>query len=162
MRARIWVYTQRKGLLARAGHDLKLYTDTVTVRRDGPRLHAEVDASSLMVVCAMKGDKPDKRRLSERDRGDIHRNLHHAILDVSHHPTITFDGQADSAGLSGALSIRGQQRPVSLPWTEQGEHWVAEGAIDHRDFGIPLFKALMGTLQVDPRLRIQVRLPPQL
>lgn len=159
MRAKLWVYTQRKGLLARVGHDLKIYTDAVRVDRDGAQLRATVDAASLMVVCAMRGDTPDPKRLTDRDRAEIHRSLHHTILDVDRHPQITFDGAASADGLAGTLRIRGTARPVLLAWVAQDTHWTASTHLDHRDFGIPAFSALMGTLRVDPRVRVEVRLP---
>ena len=108
----------------------------------------------------MRGDTPDPKRLSERDRAEIHRSLHHTILDVDRHPEITFVGGVGEGGLSGTLTLRGQQRPVTLPWIAQDKHWIAECTLDHQDFGIKPFSALMGTLRVDPLVRIQVRLPP--
>jgi hypothetical protein len=48
---------------------------------------------------------------------------------------------------------------VSLPWAVRADRWIAEGELDHRDFGIRPFSAMMGMLQVDPAVRLRVGLP---
>jgi polyisoprenoid-binding protein YceI len=154
--AEIRVFTSREGLLARVGHDLKLSTRSITLERSGTRLHARIDASRLDVDCAMRDGVPDPRGIRKRDQAEILRNLRGPVLDVGRHPEIVFEGEATDEGLSGVLTLRGVRRPVSLRWVGTGPERVAEGIVDHRDFGVPKFTALMGTLRVDPRVRVQV------
>lgn len=156
MSARLEIRTRRQGVLGRVGHDLKLATDQITVHCEGAHIRAQIDARSLHVVCAMRGDTPDPRGVSRRDQVEIERNLHHTILRVSQHPTVSFDGLRGADGLKGTITLRGQCRPVFLPWRTQH---CAHGQLDHRDFGIPVFTALLGTLRVDPVIDIAVWLP---
>jgi hypothetical protein len=159
MVAEVWIYTRRLGLLSRAGHDLKLYVGDIALEVSGRTLSADIDPTQIMVVAAMRGGQADAQCLSVRDRDAIHRSLQQAVLDSRRFPRIRFEGCHREDGLHGTLTLCGRPRPVSLPWAARADRWIAEGELDHRDFGIRPFSAMMGMLQVDPAVRLRVGLP---
>jgi len=65
------VFTTREGVLAAAGHDLKLRAQEFEIEADATSVRARLDPSSLRVVAAMRGGRGDASAPSERDRREI-------------------------------------------------------------------------------------------
>ncbi len=158
--ARVRVYTFKEGLLSAVGHDLCLEARVVEVREEEGRLTAEIAASSIHTITAMKRGAESPSTLSDKDRADIDRNTAASVLHPERYPTIRFEAdEVTSSRVSGLLSLHGEQRRVSLAVRIEGDRRVGSVELDQRDFGLKPFRALMGALKVKPVVRIEVSLP---
>jgi YceI-like domain len=160
------VLTYREGVAQKVGHDLVLEVErweaTVEVgaERTVSAISLEVDAGSLVVRQGLRGVKP----LSERDRGEISRNIDDRVLrrrpivfeseDVAHR-----DGRLS---VSGELTMAGTTRPATfeLSTSEDGR---VEGklSLTQSSWGIKPYRGLMGALKVRDKVEVvvSVRLP---
>ena len=149
-RPQLWVYTRKAGLLSRAGHDLEFTTEDIQLRLDGSDVEAVVPLRSLRLVRATSGG-----RLSEKDRGEIMRNLCDAVLEVGRFPEARFVGTWRGGVLEGTLTLHGATCALRVPL--QGG--VGEVVLDQRRFGITPFSALMGALRIQPEVRVRLSVP---
>ncbi len=154
---RVFVY--REGLLSAAGHDLELSARTATVQLDleAQRVTVEIAAGSLEVLHAVANGQPAPSLLSTSDRAEIQKNLSRSVLEVSRFPTIRYEGRIDGDRLAGRLELHGSIQPRDLAFTREGNRIQLEAELDQRDFGIRPFRALLGALKVQARVRVQVR-----
>lgn len=125
-------------------------------------------------VSALVVDDPGLRQreglhpaLSERDREDVTRSmLSLKQLDVQRFREISFEStQVARRGegrleVTGRLGIHGVRKTVTLPVTYavEGDSFRGEGelTIEHRDFGIWTFSALMGTVRNSEAIRLKI------
>jgi YceI-like domain len=159
--AEVLVLVRREGLLSAVGHDVALRVARFEIEVDGDpptaAVRARFDPSSLEVVSAIRGDR-EVPGLSAADRQQIERNVHE-VLRPDLHPEITFSAVAGPDAATGEVTVHGVTRRLAVPWRTEGSRRVAEVPLDQRDFGIPPFRALMGTLKVKPLVLVRVRLP---
>ncbi len=148
------IYTFKEGLLSAVAHDLKI-TASATLHRDGAEVRLEVDPRSLRVQCAMKDGEEAPEVLSARDRKKIDKLIVSDVLAVRRHPTLRYTGTIEGDHVVGSLELAGTRRSLQVPWQEQDGGGVAgEVRLDQRDFGITPYKAMLGTLKVQPQVRI--------
>jgi hypothetical protein len=161
--AEVLVLVRREGLLSAVGHDVALRVGRFEIEVDEgappTALRARFDPSSLEVVSAIRGDR-EVPGLSAADRQQIERNVHD-VLRPDLHPAITFSAVTGPDTATGELTLHGVTRRLSVPWRVEGGRRLAEIRLDQRDFGIPPFRALMGTLKVKPVVVVRVRLPAE-
>src|SRR4051812_23286860 len=76
------IYTFKEGLLSPVAHDLAIRVGRFEIDWDeaAPRIDARFDATSLRVIAAMRGGRPDPGALSDRDRAEIERNIARDVL----------------------------------------------------------------------------------
>ena len=163
------VFTRKEGLLSKVAHDLQLRVTRWTVTWRGEPgaiegIEAQLDASSLRVVGAMRDGQLAPGVLSDSDKQKIERNIVQDVLRARVHPTITFAADnvtASGAGwsLSGRLQLCGKSRQVSLFARKDGEIATADVPIHQPDFGIKPYTAMLGTLKVHPDVTVRVTLP---
>jgi polyisoprenoid-binding protein YceI len=97
-------------------------------------VHAEIDAASFRT-------RNPQRNASVRSA---------RLLDVARHPVITFTSEGvDEQDLTGALTVRGVTRPVTLsidpPAVSAGSFTVrATTRIDRTEFGLTAYRGLAG------------------
>lgn len=162
------VKTGRQGMASKVGHDLTLDAANwkATVIIDGDPARSEVNATieprSLEVTAATGGAKP----MSDKDKKDIKKNISGLLGNGS----ITFTStsvevKSDTAlKVAGALTIAGQDRPVTLDMalTPAGR-LTASTTIVQTQFGIKPFSAMMGALKVKDEVEVvlDVALPAE-
>jgi hypothetical protein len=154
------VFTFREGVLAAAGHDLKLRPESFEIEADTGSVRARFDAGSLRVVAAMRGGREDPAALSERDRRDIERNCAREVLEAHRFPEIAFTSSAvQPAFVRGTLSLHGRELSGDFVVKQAGGRAIAEVELDVRRFGIRPYTAMLGALRVSPMIRVVVTTP---
>lgn len=158
------LFTFREGLLAAAGHDLRLRATAFELWLDleAAAVRARFDAAALEVVCARRGERDDPGALSPSDKAQILSTVRRDVLRTDRYPEIRFDSERiDPARrtVEGRLTLCGVERPLSFHFREEQERWVAELPLDQRLFGLKPFVGLFGTLRLKPVLRVRISLP---
>lgn len=157
------VYTFRRGLLARLGHDLQLNVGRFELALDGAELRGRFELGSLRVEGAIKRGALDAQALSESDRGQIERAAVEEVLHVARNPEATLTAQVRAAGsrfvLAGQLTLHGQTGQLSCAIEPRAARWSAELELVPSRFGIAPYRALGGTLTLDDRVRIVASVP---
>ena len=153
-RPQVWIETFREGLLSRVGHDLRFVAEDIAIEQDGERIEAVLPVRGLRLLGAVQGGAVSLEPLSIRDQNDILKNMLGTVLQADRYPHARFSGMLRPAALEGTLTLCGVSRPLRIPLR------AGEGSIDldQRDFGITPFRALMGTLRIQPQVRVRVRL----
>ncbi len=159
--AELHVFTFKEGALSGLAHDLELRVSQFELELEDATgaVHARIDPDSLRVVSAMSGGKRTQSLLGPTQFGEIERNIRIAVLQGEKFPELTFSGRLDGGKLTGELTLHGVKRPVELPVRQEAGAHVAELELDQRDFGITPFKALLGALRLQPRVRVVARVP---
>jgi polyisoprenoid-binding protein YceI len=163
------VFTKAEGVLSALAHDLKLRVGSFTLVVDETTgtVAAELDAASLRVVCAMRGDEDAPAALGARDLRSIEATIARDVLEVARHPAIRFRSSAPpesapgESGLriAGALDLHGTVREVVVQVSRQGGCYVGETTLHKPDFGIRPYSAMLGTLRVAPDVRVRIAIP---
>lgn len=160
------VFTFKEGVLSAVAHDLRLRVERFTIDLDeaAGTVQATFSAGSLRVDCAMKNGREDFDALSDRNRREIEGNIVDDVLHAKRHPEIVFRstklaGEGNERRLEGTLSLHGAERPLRVTARRQAGQWVAEVELGQPDFGIKPYSAMLGTLKVQPIVRVRVSVP---
>lgn len=167
---KLTIHTFRAGVGAKVGHDLILeatrWSGSLDIDADNPaasNVSVTVDTRSLAVVDGHGGVKP----LSDKDRGDIVKNINDKSLQTAKYPEITFQstsvmGSAPRLTVSGDLTIVGQTRPatldVSVDDSGSGAKVTARTTVVQSEFGIKPYSAMLGALKVRDAVDLEVDL----
>jgi hypothetical protein len=154
------VFTFREGVLAAAGHDLKLRPGKFEIEADASSVRARFDAGSLRVVAAMRGGREDPSAISERDLREIERNCAREVLEAQRFPEIAFiSSEIRPGSVRGTLSLHGHELSGEFVVKQAGSRAIAEVELDVRRFGIRPYTAMLGALRVSPLVRVVVTTP---
>lgn len=160
------VFTFKEGVLSAVAHDLRLRVERFTIDVDeaAGTVQATFSASSLRVDCAMKNGREDFDALGDRNRREIEGNIEDDVLHARRYPEIVLrsgciEGEGDERRIAGTLSLHGTERPLRATARRQGGRWVAEVELRQPDFGIKPYSAMLGTLKVQPLVRVRVSVP---
>jgi hypothetical protein len=160
------VFTEREGLLGAMGHDLELRVTRFSIEGDAAArtLAARFDATSLVVVAALRDGAEDPAGLSESNRREIEGNIATYVLEAKRHPEVRFVARAidsSDAGyrIRGILALHGVEREIEVPVRREEDRFVAEVRLHQPDFGIRPYSALLGALKVKPDVRVVVSAP---
>ena len=159
------MFTFKDGLLSAIAHDLKIKVTKHEVAIDDERaVTATFDASSLRVECARKEGHDAPRALSESDKRSIEGTIKDEILEARRFPQIRFASTSvEKAGqgyrVRGDLTLRGVTREVSFTTRTESGAKVAEVMLHQPDFGIKPYRAMLGTLKLQPDVRVRVEVP---
>lgn len=163
--AECFVYTFKEGLLAAAGHDVKLRVTDFEVTADRRGVRGTFAATSLEVVCAMSNGEENPGALSDSDRATIVGYVNNDILETAEHPEIEWattrlrrDGQG-RIRVQGDLTLHGRTKPVKATVEEVDGRLVARARIRQPDFGIKPFSALLGALKIKPVVEVELVVP---
>ncbi|MBP9113611.1 MAG: YceI family protein [Polyangiaceae bacterium] len=156
--ARFRVYTYKQGLLSALGHDLVLEARkfTIELRDDGTCL-ATLDPNSLRVVGAVHGDRVESMKPSDCDT--IEKAIRNEVLHTSRYPEIVIEGTYEGGTFKGTLSLKGVARPLTLSARETGDSRKIEYSFAPSEHGIPPYKAMLGALKIEDRVRVEVEVP---
>lgn len=164
------VFTFKEGVLSAVAHDLRIRVERFTIDVDeaAGTVRATFAAGSLRVDCAMKNGREDFDALSDRNRREIEGNITGDVLHAKRHPEIVFrstrvttgiEGEGDERHIEGTLALHGAERPLRVTARRQAGKWVAEVELRQPDFGIKPYSAMLGTLKVQPIVRVRVSVP---
>lgn len=162
----VHVYTFKAGLLSPMAHDLKIRVTRFRIEADleNGRLEATFDAGSLRVVSAMKDGQEHKNPIVEAGRGEIESNIEKDVLHPRRFPEIRFAATdvievEDGWRIVGDLTLHGQRRRIETRARAVGGRWLAEVSLHQPDFHIKPYSAMMGTIKVQPDVRVEVSVP---
>lgn len=156
------LFTFREGVLAAAGHDLRLRASTATLRvsPDTHTVELRVDVGSIRVVCAREHEHDTPHALSESDRRKIETSMRDEVLRASKHREVVFAGtfarSGDDVVLTGNLQIAGASQPVTATARRDAERWRVTYSVDQPAWGIRPYTALLGALRVRRDVRVEV------
>lgn len=157
---RLHVYTFREGLLARVGHDLQIEATRFTFLREGEELVLRVPVSGLLVRGSMDGPRLDPGGVSTKDKAEIEENMRSAVLEGYRHPEIVARGRLGAGELQ--LELVGRSQRVAVPLHHAGGRVQGTVELQPSRWGIKPFKALLGALRLQDRVRVEfdLALPP--
>jgi polyisoprenoid-binding protein YceI len=158
------VFTFKEGLLSAVAHDLKLRLTSFSIEVDGDRVKATFAAASIEVVTARKDGVDVPGAVSDSDKKTIAENARDDVLATRKHPTISFastkvEASGDAHRVEGQLTLHGATRPVAFTTKIEGDREIAEVTLHQPDWGITPYKAMLGTLRIQPDVRVRVAIP---
>jgi polyisoprenoid-binding protein YceI len=162
--AACFVFTSKEGLFSKAAHDLKIQVEQfeIQVEDASGAIEATFDSSSLRLVSAQLAGREES--LSARDVQKIHNHIVKDVLHSKKFPEVRFVSSSvepleDGFRVKGSLTLHGQTRPLSADIRAEGDQWVTDVPLHQPDFGIKPFRALFGTIRIEPGVRARVSVP---
>lgn len=160
------LFTYKEGLLSAVAHDLELRVGTfeIEVAEDRSSVRGTFDPRSIRVVDAIIQGKRSPGALSRRDKAKIESNIVSEVIPVKAHPDVRFTStevrEVDAGWeIHGALEIAGQRRELIIPVQREDGKAVGEVTLHQPDFGIKPYTAMLGTLKVQPDIKVRVTVP---
>lgn len=162
------VFTFKEGLLSAVAHDLKIRVENfeIAVDQAARTVEGRFDATSLRVVCAMRGGKEDGSALSPGQKSEIEGNIARDVLASKKHREVRFVSSAveevrGGFDVRGELSLHGKRRAIDVSVRKSRKRWVASATIHQPDFAIRPYSALLGTLKVKADVEVRVVVPAE-
>jgi len=163
-RARLELFTFKRGLLAAAGHDLCLGVDELELVLTAGAVHASFDLASLRVLGAMRRGALVAHEPSEHDRRAILDTVRREILHTERYPRAELSGtlqvRGDVAELHGQLGLHGMKRPlvIAVPLAAFGGTLSVRTELQPSQWGIAPYSALGGALKLQDRVQVVLTL----
>jgi polyisoprenoid-binding protein YceI len=163
LKATVFVYTFKEGLLAKLAHDLRLSAHDVEITLKGEALEARVAATSLVVDGVAHGETIDTQALSDHDKRKIQDTMADEILQARAHPHVQWQGQVrrttgERYEVDGTLTVRGVRQALRAPVAVQPDGLSVELELQPSRFGIPPYKALAGAIRLKDRVVVRLHL----
>lgn len=159
------VFTFKEGLLSAVAHDLELRVTEfeIEVSDDRSEVKARFDAGSIRVVDAIIDGRRSPGTLGRWDKRKIESNIVNEVFS-RREPEIRFASEsvraADSGWeIRGTLTIAGRSRSLTIPVHREEDRAVGEVSIHQPDFGIKPYSAMLGTLRIQPEIKVRICLP---
>ncbi len=156
MSIHVFTYKDRNKLLSPVAHDLCLRVDRYRVERQGGQIVARFEAESLTLVGPVNASGVDVGGMGGMETREIHKNLRKKVLHTRKHPEIRFEGEVGAGQASGQLSLHGQTKPLSFAFEEVDGRWKGRAELAPSQWGIPPFKALLGTIRLEDRVVVEL------
>jgi polyisoprenoid-binding protein YceI len=170
-RATCEVLTFKEGLLSAVAHDLLLRVTAFQITVDpaapaAPAVSAELDASSLRVVTAMRDGRPLHGVLRPPDAKEIEATITREVLRANRFPVIRFVSATvarTGAGyeIGGRLTLAGTTREATLRVRRDTGQLATEVPIHQPDYGIRPYRAMLGTLRVKEQVLVRATIPDE-
>ena len=163
-RARLELFTFKRGLLAAVGHDLCLGVDELELELSAGTLRAWFALDSLRVLGAMQRGALVRHEPSEHDRRAILDTARREILHSEHHPRAQLNGTLEVRGggaeLRAELTLHGVTRPllIAVPLAPAGATLTVRTELQPSLWGIAPFSALGGALKLQDRVQVVLTL----
>jgi hypothetical protein len=160
------IFTYKEGLLSAVAHDLQIRVQEFAITLDDAAWHLEArfDTRSLRVVGVMRDGVVRPDDLDEVDKRTIEQHIVHDVLQADQHPDVRFvstaaAARADELEIEGRLALHGETRRLVVPVRRAAGGWSAEVRLHQPDFGIPPYRAMLGTLRVRADVVVRVAIP---
>jgi hypothetical protein len=156
-----FVFTFKEGLLSPMAHDLRLRVTRFEIDV-GDAILATFDATSLVVDTPMKDGRENPSALSSADKTKITGQICDDVLHAVQYPQVTFrsrtvtprsDGGYD---LRGELTLHGVTRALDVQTRLVDGRQQAEVTLHQPDYGITPYRALLGTLKIQPEVSVLI------
>jgi polyisoprenoid-binding protein YceI len=161
--ASVTVFTFKEGLLSKIAHDLRIAVRRFEISWDPAAIRASFDPSSLEVLSTMRDGRDAPGLLSGRDFRTIEDTIRNDVLETRRFRSIAFEGKEERNGearsVRGTLTLHATARPIRIDLQRRDTRWVGTIELDQREFGITPYRAMLGTLRIQPRVRIELSLP---
>jgi hypothetical protein len=161
-RSKMHAFTYKEGLLSRIAHDLTIEVTRFWLRMSEQMISAEFDLKSLSPLGAMVSGKFDPRVLAADDLAEIKKTMQREVLEVERYPRGIFTGiyaeLDDRLDVKGELELHGRKRP--LAFTAVRSEGLVRGELELKpsEFGIAPYRAMLGTLRLQDRVRVRFEL----
>lgn len=164
--AECFVFTFKDGLLSPVAHDLRLVVTRYHVDVDEAQasLVAVFDTASLRVDTPMKDGAENPNALSSADKTKIAAQIREDVLHSARFPEASFRSRSVSLradggyDVSGELTLHGVTQPLVFRTQRLGDKQQADITLHQPDFGITPYRAMLGTLKIQPDVRVRLRL----
>ena len=161
--ASVTIFTFKEGLLSKMAHDLRIAVRRFEIAWDANVIRATFDPTSLEVRSTMRDGRDAPGLLSDRDLRTIEETIQRDVLETRRFRSIGFEGteerKGDARSVRGKLTLHATARPIQIDLHPRAGHWLGTVELDQRDFGITPYRAMLGTLRIQPRVRIELSLP---
>lgn len=154
----IRVFTFKEGLLSKVAHDLQLTLGRFTIELEDGAVRGRFWPATLRIDGAMRDGRLDPGGLSDKDRREIHGNITRTILKTDRHPEVELDATAGDGRLRGTLRMMGREAPIELRYTQTDGRVRGEVELVPTRWGIAPYKALLGAIKLQDRVRVEVDL----
>jgi len=158
------VFTFKDGLLSTVAHDLRL---TLV------RWHIDVDdtgavkgsffPATLKVDGVMRGGQLDADALSGANQREVLANVNDKLLQTGRHPEATLVGRVVGEGarrqFEGTLTLAGRAASITAPFEVTDAFVRVSLELQPTRWGIAPYKALMGAIRLQDRVRITLDAP---
>lgn len=157
------VFTFKEGLLSSVAHDLRIAVTRFELELEGARLTARFDTTSLRVDTPMKDGAPNPSALGAADKEKIAAQIRDDVLHSSKFPealfrstsvTVCGDGGYEVAG---ELTLHGVTKPLRARSQLVSGRQEVELRLHQPDFGITPYRAMLGTLKIQPDVVVRLR-----
>ena len=155
------VRTERRGTVAKAGHDLLIHVTawSATLDLDAPSVALDADPTSLRVREGTGGMMP----LDDGDLANIEKTIDDEVLlrrGISFRSTAV-DAAGERIAVRGDLTLFGATRPIAFDLSLAGGRVRGTAVVTQTDFGMKPYTALFGALKVadDVTVEIDAALP---
>lgn len=164
--AECFVFTFKEGLLSPMAHDLRIKVTNFSIEVDDAKssVVASFDTTSLHVDTPMKDGEENPSALSESDKEKIAGQIQKDVLHSKKFPEASFRSTAvtprgeDGYDITGELTLHGVTKSLSVQTKAAGGKQEVEVSLNQPDFGITPYKAMLGTLKIQPVVKVVVRL----
>lgn len=155
------LYTYRTGLLRSVGHDLRLAVRRFEIEVGEDEISARFWPESIEVEGAMVDGELDRSALSNSDRKKIKRNIRRDVLETDAYPEVRFDGSYESEEegiyrIGGDLKIVGVQESLRMTVRQESGRYRGDVELTPSNWGIEPYSALMGSLKLEDRVRVEL------
>lgn len=153
------VYTFKDGLLSRVAHDLQLTLARFEVTVDGDQVTGTFWPDSLSVDGSMVDGRLQPDGLRDKDRREIQGNITDKILNAKRFPNARLSATRTGDLLTGTLELAGRSAPVRIELRGAAGRVQGEVELVPTRWGIAPFKALLGAIKLQDRVRVVFDLP---
>ncbi len=156
----VWLYVYRTGLLSAVGHDLRLSVRRFRLEYGDGEIEARFwPAFSRVDVAVDEDGELDEGALSASDRRKIRGNIETEILETKAHPEVRFEGgyerrDGEAFDVAGELEMVGVKESIRTRVHRESSEYRTELELTPSDWGIEPYTAMLGSLQVEDRVRI--------
>ena len=155
----VYLYCFKTGLFSRVAHDIRLSVQPCSFTRNEDQIRATFSPTDIEVDGALRGSTIDPTSLSQRDKHQIRKKLRSEVLKVQSYPEIAVVGRLANNVFEGRLTLKSNTRPLKFSTTVRGHVTFADFEIQPSLWGIPPYKALLGAIQLQDRIRVECRFP---
>ncbi len=161
----IRIFTFKRGILSKIAHDLQIRVDGFEIRpaepaTDGTAVEADFLPDHFRVEGTVKNDRLDEGGLSDADKREIKATMRDKVLASQ---PIRFRGTARESGagysVDGTLSMAGRDASVAFTLARREHRLVGAVELQPSRWGIEPYKAMMGAIKLEDRVRVDFDLP---